>query len=170
MDACRHHLEVKLNVTRDGLNYQCQQYQNEYISALHKTNSKLKVEAYVNPLDCSAIHVFDTESKSWVVVPNKNQNMPAMSFEQAKYYRSQKYKSDYELSKESYVLNQMEIIEDGHAKKSKTGRINRNRAAEREIERAKAAINTAVQQPMADAPLASPEPAPEALKPRRRRK
>lgn len=170
MDACRHHLEVKLNVTRDGINYMKQQYQSAYVSALYKTNSKVQVDVCINPLDCSAIHIFDEDSKSWLVVPNKNTYMPAMSFEKAKYYRSQSYLSDHALSKESHVLNQMQIIEDAHAKKSKKGRINSNRKAEREIERAQASITTAVQQPVADVPLVSPAPVTETVKPHRRKK
>ena len=170
LEACRHHLEVKLNVTREGLNYQCQQYQNEYISELYKTNGKQKVEVYVNPLDCSAIHVFDSASKSWRVVPNKNPYMPAMSFEQAKYYRSQSYRSDLEISRAEHVMNQHQIIEDAHASKSRKGRINRNRKAERDIARAQAAITTASQQPVVDVPLVSPEPNEAAVKPHRRKK
>ncbi len=170
LEACRHHLEVKLNVTREGLNYQCQQYQSEYISALYKTNGKQKVEAYVNPLDCSAIHVFDADAKTWCVVPNKNPHMPAMSFEQAKYYRSLNYKTDLEISRTEHVLNQHQIIEDAHASKGKRGRINRNRQAERDIERAQAAITTASQQPVADVPLVSPDPIEAAVKPHRRKK
>lgn len=170
LDACRHHLEVKLNVTREGINYQKQQYQSSYVSALYKTNSKVKVDVCINPLDCSAIHIFDADSKSWVVVPNKKTNMPVMSFEQAKFYRSQNYLSDHALSRESHVLNQTRIIEDAHAKKSKKGRINSNRKAEREIERAKASITAAVQQTEPDVALASSAPLEETTKPHRRKK
>src|SRR5690606_8121370 len=67
MSACRHHLGIKLNVTREGVNYQKQQYQSAYVSALYKTNSKVKVDVCINPLDCSAIHIFDEDSKSWLV-------------------------------------------------------------------------------------------------------
>ena len=170
MDSCRHHLGVKLNVTREGLNYQCQQYQSEYISSLYKTNGKQKVDVYVNPLDCSSIHVFDTDTKTWVVVPNKNPHLPAMSFEQAKFYRRQSYKTDLEISRAEHVLNQQLIIEDAHSTKSKKGRINRNRKAERDIERAQAAITAAAQQPDADVPLVSPDPIQTVVKPHRRKK
>jgi len=170
MDSCRHHLGVKLNVTREGLNYQCQQYQNEYISSLYKTNGKQKVDVYVNPLDCSSIHVFDSCTKTWVVVPNKNPYLPAMSFEQAKFYRRQSYKTDLEISRAEHVLNQQLIIEDAHSMKSKKGRINRNRKAERDIERAQAAITAAAQQSDADVPLVSPDPIQTVVKPHRRKK
>ncbi|WAE52621.1 transposase [Stutzerimonas frequens] len=170
MDSCRHHLGVKLNVTREGLNYQCQQYQNEYISSLYKTNGKQKVDVYVNPLDCSSIHVFDSDTKTWVVVPNKNPHLPAMSFEQAQFYRRQSYKTDLEISRAEHVLNQQLIIEDAHSTKSKKGRINRNRKAERDIERAQAAITAAAQQPDADVPLVSPDPIQTVVKPHRRKK
>ena len=170
LDACRNYLELPLNVTRDGINYKKQQYQSEYVSALYKTNSKVKVDAFINPLDCSQIHIFDSENKAWHVVPNKNTYMSAMSFEQAKYYRSQNYLSDHAYSRESHVLNQTKIIEDANAKKSKSGRININRKAEREIERAEASITIAVQQPVADVPLESPDPNRATLKPHRRKK
>jgi len=170
MSACRHHLGIKLNVTREGVNYQKQQYQSAYVSALYKTNSKVKVDVCINPLDCSAIHIFDEDSKSWLVVPNKNTYMPAMSFEQAKYYRSQNYLSDHALSKESHVLNQLKIIEDANAKKSKKGGINSNRRAEREIEQALASITTAGQQSEPDVPQASPASLEVAAKPHRRKK
>lgn len=170
MEACRHHLEVKLNVTREGINYQCQQYQSEYVSALYKTNAKVKVDVCINPLDCSAIYIYDEESKKLVVVQNKNPNMPPISFEQAKYYRSRNYKSDHELSKEAHVLNQAQIIEDANAKKSRKGRIGANRKAERDIERAQASIAASVQQPPTDVPVASPAPLQGAVKPHRRKK
>jgi putative transposase len=171
LGACRHHLEVKLNVTREGINYLVQQYQSAYVSALYKTNSRVQVDVCINPLDCSAIYIFDEESKSWLVVPNKNTHMPAMSFEQAKYYRSKNYLSDHALSKEAYVLNQTKIIEDAHAKKSKKGPINSNRKAEREIERAQASITTAtVQQPEPEVPQALLAPLEATAKPHRRKK
>lgn len=170
MSACRHHLGVKLNVTREGVNYQKQQYQSAYVSALYKTNSRVKVDVCINPLDCSVIHIFDEDSKSWLVVPNKNTYMPAMSFEQAKYYRSQNYLSDHAFSKESHVLNQQKIIEDANAKKSKKGGINSNRKAEREIERAQASITTAGQQSEPDVPQAAPASLEVAAKPHRRKK
>lgn len=169
-EACRHHLEFKLNVTREGLNYQCQQYQNEYISSLYKTNGKQKVDVYVNPLDCSSIHVFDSDNKSWVVVPNKDPHIPAMSFEQAKFYRRQSYQTDLEISRAEHVLNQQRIIEDAHSTKSKKGRINRNRKAERVIERAQAAITTAAQQTVVDTPVVSPDSTQTVVKPHRRKK
>jgi putative transposase len=163
-------LEVKLNVTREGLNYQCQQYQNGYISSLYKTNDNQKVDVYVNPLDRSSIHVFDADTKTWVVVPNKNPYMPAMSFEQAKFYRRQTYKTDLEISRAEHVLNQQRIIEDAHSAKSKKGGINRNRKAQRDSERAQAAIMTATHQPEADVPVVSPDLIQTAVKPHRRKK
>ena len=170
LDACRNYLELPLNVTRDGINYQKQQYQSEYVSTLFKTNSKVKVDAFINPLDCSQIHIFDSETKVWQVVPNKNTYMSAMSFEQAKYYRSQNYLSDHAYSRESHVLNQLQIIDDANAKKSKKGRINSNRKAEREIEQAQASITTAIQQSVADVPLESSAFGAEPVKPYRRKK
>lgn len=169
-EACRHHLEVKLNVTREGLNYLCQKYQNEFISSLYKTNGKQKVDVYVNPLDCSSIHVFDAENKTWLVVPNKNPYIPAMSFEQAKFYRSQNYQTDLEISRAEYVLNQQGIIADANSTKRKKGHINRNRKAERDIERAQAAITATVQQPEVDAPVVSPDSIQTVVKPHRRKK
>ena len=92
-----------------------------------------------------------------------------MSFEQAKFYRRQSYKTDLEISRAEHVLNQQLIIEDAHSTKSKKGRINRNRKAERDIERAQAAITAATQQPDADVPLVSPDPIQTVVKPHRRK-
>lgn len=140
LEACRHTLDVELKVTREGINYQRQQYQAEYVSQLYKTNSTVTVTAAINPLDCSSIHIYDKASKNWVVVPNKNPNMPQISFEQAKQYRKQRGKSDLEMSRETHVLNQAQIIEDANAKKSRKGRVGVNRKAERDIQKAQASL------------------------------
>lgn len=170
LDACRHTLDVQLKVTREGINYQGHQYQAEYVSALYKTNSTVTVAACINPLDCSSIHIYDVEAKKWVVVPHKNPRMPAISFEQAKYERIKNSKSDLEMSRESHMLNQTEIIQDGHAKKNPKGRLSVNRKAEREILNAEASILAAKQKPDALAPTVSPAPVQGVSKPHRRKK
>jgi len=48
--------------------------------------------------------------------------------------------------------------------------INRNRKAERDIERAQAAITATVQQPEVDAPVVSPDSIQTVVKPHRRKK
>ena len=141
LEACRHTLDVKLKVTREGINYQRQQYQAEYVSELYKTNSTVTVTAAINPLDCSSIYIYDKASKKWVVVPNKNPNMPRISFEQAKQYRKQRGKSDLEMSRETHNLNQAQLIEDANAKKSRKGRVAVNRKAERDIQKAQASLS-----------------------------
>ncbi|GAA6132294.1 transposase [Halopseudomonas sabulinigri] len=169
-DACRRTLDVQLKVTREGINYQGHQYQGEYVSALYKTNSKVTVAACVNPLDCSSIHVYDGLTKKWVVVPHKNPNMPAISFEQAKDIRKRRSKSDLDMSRESEVLNQMQIIVDAHSKKKPKGPLGVNRKAEREILNAQASILATTQQADTTVPTVSPVPTQSATQPHRRKK
>lgn len=140
IQACMHYLEVPLNVVREGINYQRQVFTNEFVSRLYKTNSKQKVNVTINPLDCRSIFVFDEDAKEWVSVLNKNTNMPAISFEQAKANRKRLYKSDHEMAAEAHVLAAHEIIEDANTKKRRKGRIGDNNRAQRELEKAQAAL------------------------------
>lgn len=169
-EACRHTLEIKLKVSREGINYQRQQYQSEYVSSLYKTNRKVAVMVCINPLDCSSIHIYDESSKCWVTVPHKNPNMPAISFEQAKIYRQQSYKSDLDISREADVLNQTQIIEEANAKKSRNGRIRANQKAEREIQKAEAALSFSTHQQVQEVPQLSFATPHHAVKPHRRKK
>lgn len=140
IEACRHYLEVPLNVTREGINYQRQFFTNEFVSRLYKTNSKRTVNVTINPLDCRSIFVFDEDSKSWINVPNKKPSMPAISFEQAKENRKRLYKSDHEMAGEAHVLAAHEMLEEANAKKRRKGKIGDNNRAQREIEKAQAAL------------------------------
>ncbi|MNZ69449.1 hypothetical protein D3C78_877470 [compost metagenome] len=139
-----HYLEVPLNVVREGINYQRHVFTNEFVSRLYKTNSKQKVNVTINPLDCRSIFVFDEETKEWVSVPNKNPNMPAISFEQAKANRKRLYKSDHEMAGEAHVLAAHEIIEDANTRKRRKGRIGDNNRAQRELEKARMALQDSV--------------------------
>lgn len=170
MEACRHYLEVKLSITREGINYQRQFYQNEYVSALFKTNSTVKVDVCINPLDCRSVHIYDLGLKEWVTVQNKNPNMPAISFEQAKEIRKAHYKSDFELSGEDYVINHINIIEDANAQKRPKGKIRENQRAQRTVDKANAvAIAPEQQLPIAETVLAA-APTEIVVAPHRRKK
>jgi len=129
-EACMNYGVKEVSLGRDGINFQTFKYQSDELYDLFLgLPPKSKVEVRWHPLDVSYVYVV-AKGKQMLTVPNKQRNLPPMSFAEAKDIRKKLYKSDAALSEEEYIQNYAEILEDVLVKNS-SPKVSQKRAAAR---------------------------------------
>ncbi len=116
-EACLQYRSKKVALTNHGVAFQTFQYNSQELYELYLAAPRnTKVEIRWHPLDVSSISVVSPlDQKIMITVPNKQRNLPPMSFGEAKQIRRQLYKSDAELTEESYHQASVELNRDIHA-------------------------------------------------------
>lgn len=130
-EACLQYRSKKVVLTSQGVVFETFQYNSQDLYELYLAlPRKSKVEIRWHPLDVSSISVvLPLDQKVMITVPNKQRNLPPMSFGEAKQIRRQLYKSDAELTEEAYHQAAVELYQDIHALNKAAKVANRKRGA-----------------------------------------
>lgn len=130
-EACLQYRSKKVVLTSQGVVFETFRYNSQELYELYLAAPRQsKVEIRWHPLDVSSISVVSPlDQKVMITVPNKQRNLPPMSFGEAKQIRRQLYKSDAELTEEAYHQAAVELYRDIHALNKAAKVANRKRGA-----------------------------------------
>lgn len=130
-EACLQYRSKKVALTNKGVVFDTFQYNSQELYDLYLAAPRTtKVEIRWHPLDVSSISVVSPlDQKIMITVPNKQRNLPPMSFGEAKLIRRKLYKSDAELTEEVYHQAAVELYRDIHALNQAATVANRKRGA-----------------------------------------